>query len=806
MKLIKLFVFLSLLLLNAICFGKSQQSIADSPGLIEKVYLQTDRNTYFRGEDVWFKAYLTDAFDHLLTDHSHNLHVELISPALKIISNRIIRLDGGLGNGDFSLPKYINSGRYKIRAYTNYMRNFSDQLFFTKEITIVNPDDGQGEISENVKYVENKIRLYFFPEGGSLVNYVSSIVAFKAVDNLGKGCNVSGKIYSSNGDLITVFRSTHLGMGTFFLRPLPGLKYFAIVKGADSTDIKAELPASFSTGVTISASKNQDNEMLITTKTNSETLALISEHDLLLSISIRNEVLNTFSLRIKSPVTSFVVPTGYLPEGILMLTLTTLGDLPLSERLVYREGEAPIKINIKTDKNLYKKREPVTIKISLSDDSTIEEEGNISLAVVDETCTNSASQYPRTISSWFLLESDIRGIVEEPSYYFDQSDPDRLKNMDLLLLSQGWRDFAWKYDTIYFPPEDGFTISGRFLKNNKKKPVEDSRVSIGIFGSRSTLLKSVPVDSTGRFKLSGIDLAGKATLIATGIGKNDHPVGVLTLDSVAYDPEKVSDSLFMPSILVEKNRNKLISYYKINEALKKKYKLSDTIGLGGVNIISELRKDPQTIKIESSRSKYVKPEAELIVTEQMLGYNNMLHLLNGKIPGLVVLGDTSIIIRGIGSLSANLKPLILIDGNQATFDDLIQMPIFIVDRIDVLKSSSATNIYGFLGFNGVINLITKAGGVSGIYSSPDYSAKLRISGYNVPRFFYSPVHLPDSTTDPEPDLRNTILWNPDINLYGSQEITLNFYNGDNTSLIRIIAEGMTKTGIPVTGKAQYEVR
>jgi len=350
MKLIKLFVFLSLLLLNAICFGKSQQSIADSPGLIEKVYLQTDRNTYFRGEDVWFKAYLTDAFDHLLTDHSHNLHVELISPALKIISNRIIRLDGGLGNGDFSLPKYINSGRYKIRAYTNYMRNFSDQLFFTKEITIVNPDDGQGEISENVKYVENKIRLYFFPEGGSLVNYVSSIVAFKAVDNLGKGCNVSGKIYSSNGDLITVFRSTHLGMGTFFLRPLPGLKYFAIVKGADSTDIKAELPASFSTGVTISASKNQDNEMLITTKTNSETLALISEHDLLLSISIRNEVLNTFSLRIKSPVTSFVVPTGYLPEGILMLTLTTLGDLPLSERLVYREGEAPIKINIKTDK------------------------------------------------------------------------------------------------------------------------------------------------------------------------------------------------------------------------------------------------------------------------------------------------------------------------------------------------------------------------------------------------------------------------------------------------------------------------
>jgi len=33
--------------------------------------------------------------------------------------------------------------------------------------------------------------------------------------------------------------------GTFFLRPLPGLKYYFIIRGADSIDIKTELPASF---------------------------------------------------------------------------------------------------------------------------------------------------------------------------------------------------------------------------------------------------------------------------------------------------------------------------------------------------------------------------------------------------------------------------------------------------------------------------------------------------------------------------------------------------------------------------------
>jgi len=786
-------------------FIQHSPSAVDSLKVIEKVYLHIDRDSYYAGDNIWFKSYLIDALDRLLTDHSSNLHVELISPSSKIISNRIIRLDSGLGNGDFKLPESIRSGRYRLRAYTNYMRNFSDQLFFTKEIVVINSADST-EISDRVKYVENKIQISFFSEGGSLVDNVSSIVAFKAANYLGKGCDVSGKIFSSGGELITTFKSAHLGMGTFFLRPLPGLSYYSIVRGADSIDFRTELPASFPTGVTLSASINQNNELLIIVKTNPETLALLSDRDLLLSFSIRKEIFKTIPFKIKSPVTSFVIPTDDLPDGILMLTLSTMKDLPLSERLVYIEREPPLKIQIETDKRLYTKREPVTLKISLSEDSAIEREGNVSLSVVDENLADNTSKFPRTISSWFLLESDVRGIIEDPSYYFDPLNPDRLKDLDLLLRTQGWRDFSWKYDTIYSPPENGFTVSGRLRKRNKKEPIEDSRVSIGIFGGKSTFIKSVPVDSSGRFQLSDIDLTGQATLIATGIGKKDHMEGFMTLDSATYSPAKVPDSLYMVSVMAENNQNKLKSYYKINETLRKKYKLSDTITVGEVNIISERHKDPQTVKVESSRLKYGKPDDELKITEQMLGYNDMLKLLKGKFPGVVVLGDTSIAIRGLGSLNFNTKPLILIDGNQATFTDLIDMPIFLLDRIDVLKSVSSTVIFGLQGFDGVINLITKAGGVSDDYKPVEYSAKLKISGYNDSRIFYSPKHLPDSNSDLNPDLRSTLYWNPDINLDGTNETILNYYNGDNSSLIRIIAEGITTTGIPVTGKAEYEIR
>src|ERR1035437_9303041 len=420
----KFLVVILILIFNQLSVGRGKfiqyPSADDSVNLIEKVYLHVDRDSYHTGDDIWFKAYLIDALDRLLTDHSSNLHLELISPSSKIISNRIIRLDGGLGNGDFKLPNDISSGRYILRAYTNYMRNYGDQLFFSKEIAVINSTDS-GEISDRVKYVENKIQVSFFPEGGSLIDNVSSIVAFKATNYLGKGCDVSGKIYSSGGDLITTFKSTHLGMVTFFLRPLPGLSYYSIVRGADSIDIRTELPKSFSTGVTLSASINQNNELLIITKTNSESLVLLSDRDLLLSFSVRNEGIKTIPLKIKSPVTSFVIPTDDLPDGILMLTLSDSKAIPLAERLVFIEREAPVEIQIKPDKAIYSKREPVSLKITLPVDSTIERDCSVSLAVVNENLIENTSQYPRNISSWFLLESDVSGYVEDPSYYYDPS-------------------------------------------------------------------------------------------------------------------------------------------------------------------------------------------------------------------------------------------------------------------------------------------------------------------------------------------------------------------------------------------------
>jgi hypothetical protein len=313
-------------------------------------------------------------------------------------------------------------------------------------------------------------------------------------------------------------------------------------------------------------------------------------------------------------------------------------------------------------------------------------------------------------------------------------------------------------------------------------------------------------------------MTGEARLIVSGIDQKDRMKGLLILDSLKYIPAKVSDSLSLVSVFTEKDNSKFKSYYTFNEGILKKYKLSDTIRIGEVNIISERHKDPQTEKVEKSRSKYGTPEGELIITEQEKSYNSVPELIRGRIPGVEVLGkypDFIIRIRGAFSLRGDSKnpneefgtlPLILVDGNQVRFEEINNIPVNFIDRIDVLKSVGATSVFGMKAANGVINLITKTGGSSGIKTPVEYSTNIRFSGYNAPRIFYSPQHLQDSNSDFNPDLRSTIYWNPNINLEGTNEVILNYYNGDNSSLIRVIVEGITTNGIPVTAKAEYEVR
>jgi TonB-linked SusC/RagA family outer membrane protein len=97
-----------------------------------------------------------------------------------------------------------------------------------------------------------------------------------------------------------------------------------------------------------------------------------------------------------------------------------------------------------------------------------------------------------------------------------------------------------------------------------------------------------------------------------------------------------------------------------------------------------------------------------------LGASRIDQALAGKLAGVQVVSTTGepgadplIRIRGVGSISAGVDPLYVIDGFPG--DNIQMVNPNDIETIDVLKDASATAIYGSRGANGVVIITTKRG-------------------------------------------------------------------------------------------------
>jgi len=102
----------------------------------EKLYLHTDKNSYLQGDTIWYKLYLTDALYHMPSLKSGVAYIELINANKKILQRYALHVTNGMAWGQFSTDSLLETGRYMLRAYTRWMRNFGDSLLYQKEITL----------------------------------------------------------------------------------------------------------------------------------------------------------------------------------------------------------------------------------------------------------------------------------------------------------------------------------------------------------------------------------------------------------------------------------------------------------------------------------------------------------------------------------------------------------------------------------------------------------------------------------------------------------------------------------------------
>lgn len=211
-------------------------------------------------------------------------------------------------------------------------------------------------------------------------------------------------------------------------------------------------------------------------------------------------------------------------------------------------------------------------------------------------------------------------------------------------------------------------------------------------GFAQKLITGVVTDKSG-LPIPGVNVVIKGTNegVVTGIN-GEYSISI-------QDNNTILVFSFIGYITKEYSANNL----KMNVVLSE-----DNLLLEGVVVVGygAVRKSDLTGSIASISSKNI----------QQIATSRVDQALQGQIPGLQVTttsgmpgGNTNILVRGIGSVSGGVGPLVVVDGFPGISIDQINPAD--IESLEVLKDASATAIYGSRGSNGVIIITTKQGKV-----------------------------------------------------------------------------------------------
>ncbi len=398
-------------------------------------------------------------------------------------SNLQTDLDGKM-NFNFNLPRENTHGRLTIMAQD--MRKGEGNKTLVIPVALNRPENTD---------------LQFMPEGGHLVAGLLSIVGFKAIGEDGKEVPISGTIVNSKGEVINRFRSIHLGMGSFELRPVAGETYSAKVDFANGSTKTYPLPQVKPTGIVMHIDNVAKNDSLLVSIDASRniigsnlTYSLIGQSG--------GKVCYAANLSFVNGIIHGHIDKSRFHSGITRFTLFSADKHSIAERQVFIDHNDELTISLDTNKIIWQPKDSVALHIHVTDAEHKPVSGSFSLAVTDDGQVKADSTNIANIKSYMLLTGDLKGTVEQPGYYFDGNNKDGLTTLDNLMLTQGWVSYDWadvfnpKYKPA-FKAENSLEVAG-WLSRTGGLALSGLRVTL--LSTKNPLLAMDMVsDANGRF-------------------------------------------------------------------------------------------------------------------------------------------------------------------------------------------------------------------------------------------------------------------------------------------------------------------
>ena len=406
----------------------------------EVAYVHLNKSIYIKGEQLGYKAYIYDKDKKQPSQETNNLYCTLIDKDGNMVKKQLIRIQQGVGTGIMEIDSLISSGKYRFRAYTNWMRNFSEPNYFEQEIQVLDPDEEEPDLEVPATAA---IDAQFLPEGGHAVAGLEAVYGAIIRDQQGFGVPfLEGMVIDEQENFITNFKLNAMGIGRFGFPTKAGKNYFAVFTHNDKSH-RIPLESLESQGIIIKIQDLKDQLGLVfkarfRDKSFLKVPYLLTIHDgddlkaLDINFDGKDELIRLF-------------PKDDLFKGINVITLFNPEGKPVLERLYFNHQGTPIVSKVTPE--VEKQGDSLLIKL------------NVPGAIAGQWNSLSVSALPaRTISygghhnlpSYNLLRPYIKGSVENASYYFQDPSPKKVYELDNLLITQGWSSYDW--NTVFNKP------------------------------------------------------------------------------------------------------------------------------------------------------------------------------------------------------------------------------------------------------------------------------------------------------------------------------------------------------------------
>ncbi len=746
-----------------------------SDSLQQKVYLHLDKQEYYAGDIIWFRAFVVDATFHKPDTVETTLYTELFNLNGNVVDRKIHKLERGTTQGEYQLPDSLPQGNYLLRAYTLWMLNFGNDFIYERQIHISNPGFESNlfrtDIRNNRRFNKNltrateKYKFELFPESRILLHGIENRVAFFASNALGEGIEVEGILQSSDGTEISGIKTVHRGRGEFIFTPMPGIKYQLRVKFPDGKQRRIPIRNILTQGQKLKVNATQTGIYIMIEK----PLPNISEQQAFeksyLVIHSRGKVIKKVEINSGLPSTIKIEPGEAIP-GIMVASLFNQQGALIAERLFFWQPQSIPDINLSL--NLPEGENPIVI--ILTGDTLI---NPISLSFSVTSSDEHFMPGKTNILSYLLLESDLNDPIQQPIEYVSGAMSE--KYSDLLMLTTRWERVSPEKSLIMvsadnaYTREKGFELDGIILATQRSKALGNIYFDVSMRIGETIGIISAMTDPEGRFHFRGLKEEGSFETEITIRGINKSIPETVELFPYRFDPEQMKAG-------IDSRKLPVGARGKREPMLKKTQPINNRITAIG------------------ERQKFASignPDQIIYIRETDLPSLDMRDLLRRRASGINVDGN-EITIRGINSLFFASEPYITVDGIQFSSRQFLQIQVNEISHIEIYKGSSSA-IFGAKAVSGAIVAFSRRG------DEPEINIlRYVINGYHIPATFSLEHVALDEISDNFNNYVQTIFWRPDITLPSGGVFAIRLPITKIPPFLKIELEGITNDGNPIS--------